>query len=231
MAIPSDPFSSILWNLGFAICHQLPERSFVLGGYQMPMCARDTGIYLGFLAVVLFYVLTRRYRKAKIFDRPTIMAAIFGMALYLFDGASSYLGLLSTNNPMRLATGLLFGISAGLLLCTAASVLLTKGDPKERVFTWLDLSFFYFPAAFLWGFLVWTDPGVIGWYVLATVISIGFLGFFLLLAMLAWGATRGFTLAPGRQRRRLLLAATITEFVIIALLWLGHLITSGLVID
>ena len=39
----------------YARCHQMPERSFFLGSYQFPLCARCTGIMLGrVLAVLLF---------------------------------------------------------------------------------------------------------------------------------------------------------------------------------
>jgi len=34
---------------GYAVCHQLAERSFFVAGQKLPLCARDTGIYLGVL--------------------------------------------------------------------------------------------------------------------------------------------------------------------------------------
>src|SRR5262249_46137120 len=30
------------------VCHQIPERSFKLAGYQLAVCSRCTGIYMGF---------------------------------------------------------------------------------------------------------------------------------------------------------------------------------------
>ena len=37
----------LLFPIGSFICHQRPERSFFVGGQQLPVCARCTGLYLG----------------------------------------------------------------------------------------------------------------------------------------------------------------------------------------
>jgi uncharacterized membrane protein len=37
----------LLFPIGTFICHQRPERSFVLHGRQLPVCARCTGLYVG----------------------------------------------------------------------------------------------------------------------------------------------------------------------------------------
>jgi len=61
---------SFFIRLFFApICHQMENRSFSLGDVTLAVCARCTGIYLGFLAGVLTMPLIRRifhgldYRK------------------------------------------------------------------------------------------------------------------------------------------------------------------------
>jgi hypothetical protein len=36
-------------------CHQSPERSFYIAGYPLAVCARCTGLYVGFAAAVAFY--------------------------------------------------------------------------------------------------------------------------------------------------------------------------------
>jgi hypothetical protein len=41
------PVASVLYAAGSLICHQLPERSFHLQGFQLPVCARCLGIYGG----------------------------------------------------------------------------------------------------------------------------------------------------------------------------------------
>ena len=38
-----------IFPIGRYICHQRPERSFVVHGQQMPVCARCTGLYVGAL--------------------------------------------------------------------------------------------------------------------------------------------------------------------------------------
>ena len=35
------------YHAGSLVCHQLPERSFHIGGVQMPVCARCVGLYAG----------------------------------------------------------------------------------------------------------------------------------------------------------------------------------------
>ena len=37
-------------------CHQMPERSFFINGMQFPLCARCTGILVGYLVGVLLFV-------------------------------------------------------------------------------------------------------------------------------------------------------------------------------
>ncbi len=40
-------FSGKTDAIGYALCHQIPERSFHIGDYQLPLCARCSGMYLG----------------------------------------------------------------------------------------------------------------------------------------------------------------------------------------
>jgi uncharacterized membrane protein len=39
--------SAATYAFGSLICHQLPERSFHIGAYQLPVCARCFGLYSG----------------------------------------------------------------------------------------------------------------------------------------------------------------------------------------
>jgi len=38
-------------------CHQKPERSFFIKGYQFPVCARCTGVIIGYLLAIPIVIL------------------------------------------------------------------------------------------------------------------------------------------------------------------------------
>lgn len=95
-------------------CHQIPERSFGISGYQFPVCARCTGILLGQIAAFLIPPL----RRLSIWKD---VALLFPMAL---DGGTQFLGLQKSTNRRRLITGLLGGIGYAALLCNVAHRLL-----------------------------------------------------------------------------------------------------------
>jgi uncharacterized membrane protein len=55
---------AIFYGLGSLICHQIPERSFYLAGFQLPVCARCLGIYVGAAAGAAL-VLMRSWREGS----------------------------------------------------------------------------------------------------------------------------------------------------------------------
>ena len=103
--------------IGYGLCHQLPERSLFGGGYQLPVCARDTGIYFGFaLGLIALSVLARRSRPQELPRWPVLVLIGVFVAAMGFDGVTSYGGLRETTNDLRLITGL--GTGWGLAALT-----------------------------------------------------------------------------------------------------------------
>lgn len=102
--------------VGFGLCHQLPERSFFGAGYQVPVCARDTGIYAGFLIAVVVLLLLDRGRRSS--ELPPIggmvVLGVFLLAMAV-DGVTSYGGWRETTNEIRLLTGLAAGYAIAAL--------------------------------------------------------------------------------------------------------------------
>lgn len=120
--------------LGFGLCHQLPARSFFAGGYQLPVCARDTGIYVGFVAALLVAALLDRGRRRTGMPPSWLLGVGFAaVALLGWDGVTSYMGLRPTTNLIRLATGTGMGFAIALLIVPMLNAQLWRRGSAERV--------------------------------------------------------------------------------------------------
>lgn len=103
------------WRLAFRMmCHGLTRRCLELFGVPMPICARCVGIYLGLLAGVAFFRLVPLLRERVM--RGVAMAAAFPLGL---DGLTQLAGFRESNNPLRMATGLIAGLAFGLWILSA----------------------------------------------------------------------------------------------------------------
>ena len=124
--------------VGFAVCHRIPERSFILAGRQLPLCARCTGTFLGaMLALAVMLVLGRR-RASSLPPVPVLGLLVIFMGVWAFDGLNSYLGLYpgapqlyQPQNWLRLTTGLLEGLALMIFLFPILNFTLWR-DPKQE---------------------------------------------------------------------------------------------------
>ena len=119
--------------IGYAFCHRISERSFHIGSYQLPLCARCSGMYLGAMTgLVLQSIVGRKRGKMPHWSILTLLA-IFLVA-FAVDGSNSYLYLLKQvqpgflpkvpnlyvpNNTLRLLTGSGMGLGMAALLFPA----------------------------------------------------------------------------------------------------------------
>jgi uncharacterized membrane protein len=144
--------------LGYGLCHQLPARSLAAGGYQLPVCARDTGIYLGFVAAVAVAALLDRGRHRTGMPPAWLLGLGFVAVAFLgWDGVTSYLGMRPTTNLLRLATGVGTGFAIALVMVPLLNTQLWKRRSEERVLgstlaglAWCAAAPLTF-AAFWWG--------------------------------------------------------------------------------
>ncbi|HIW84713.1 MAG TPA: DUF2085 domain-containing protein [Candidatus Dorea gallistercoris] len=88
------------WCKKYCRCHQMPERSFFLKGYQLPLCARCTGIALGHIAAFL----------AAPFHTFRLSIAILMLPLAV-DGTIQHFTAYRSNNFRRIVTGCLYGFA------------------------------------------------------------------------------------------------------------------------
>lgn len=89
---------SMEWFYKYWGCHQLPERSFSIFNYQLPICARCTGIIIGgFISLILIPFIDLPY-YALIMIIPMIL-----------DGFIQLKTSYESNNFKRFITGFLYG--------------------------------------------------------------------------------------------------------------------------
>jgi uncharacterized membrane protein len=160
--------------LGFGLCHQMPERSFFGGGVQVPVCARDTGIYFGVLVSLALISLLHKG------DHPRGFPTWFGwtaIALMIgamgLDGGTEYAGLRTTTNELRLITGLLAGFAIGALIAPMINDELWRTGSARRVLgkpwmlvTWLAVV----PLAY--AVVYWALPLLGIWYPIIAALAI-----------------------------------------------------------
>ena len=95
-------------------CHQMPERSFFIKGYQFPLCARCTGLLLGYLFGTLLWVV----------EKMSIPICIIMCGFMYMDWKLQDLHVLPSTNIRRLVTGLMCGIGYIHIIARIIDVLL-----------------------------------------------------------------------------------------------------------
>ena len=107
--------------IGYAVCHQAPARSFLIGERPTPLCARCSGTFLGALLGILY--LGRLGRRGEIPPLKIGLVLILFVAAFGLDGANSFARLLpglpvlyQSQNWLRLATGTGMGLGVAAVL-------------------------------------------------------------------------------------------------------------------
>lgn len=88
-------------NIVFTYCHGKPERSFFWKGRQFPVCARCTGIYLGYLSYPFFLF--------DIFFLNLFLTLVLILPA-LTDGLSQAFYNRESTNFLRVLTGFFAGV-------------------------------------------------------------------------------------------------------------------------
>jgi uncharacterized membrane protein len=101
-----------LMRIGELSCHQIYERSFTFRGYQFPVCARCTGIFIGHIIAIFSCIMGVR------------ISLIISVLLILITAGDGFLQLFKikeSTNVRRLITGILAGIGFIFILVNIAS--------------------------------------------------------------------------------------------------------------
>ena len=126
--------SAVVYAAGSLVCHQIPERSFHLGGSQLAVCARCVGIYAGgaggavatTLALCLpmrtpALTVTRIGPILVVAALPTVVTVVLEM-----------LGLWLPTNELRALAGVPFGVAIAFVVTAFAKVHYDSCAPRRR---------------------------------------------------------------------------------------------------
>lgn len=133
--------------MGYAVCHRLTERTFMINGRQLPLCARCTGMYLGAALSLLTLWLAGRSRHTFLPPLPILLILLGFIGIMGLDGLNSYSHffpnaphLYQPRNWLRLLTGTGTGLAMGaILLPTLAQTLWREQDFRPSLSTLREL--------------------------------------------------------------------------------------------
>lgn len=167
-----DILNSFFNLAGSLVCHQLPSRTIYAEGMPLPMCARDTGIYLGFFAGMLFILSFRRLHCDRQPSLPYAVILCLLMIPMMVDGIGSYLGFFDTDNTARLLTGTLFGLPLPVFLIPAANFKINGMNKNKVLRSPLELAVLIAAGLFV---CIPVLRGMLPWILPATVIILSFI--------------------------------------------------------
>ena len=107
----------VLFPFGHFICHQRPERSFFIGGQQLPVCARCTGLYLGAALAIPFAVAAAVAVSSRRNRRIFLVAALPTLITWTLEFA----GIVPFSNVVRFVCALPLGFVAAWMVFTTVA--------------------------------------------------------------------------------------------------------------
>ncbi|MDD5747503.1 MAG: DUF2085 domain-containing protein [Actinomycetota bacterium] len=190
--------NALLWvmrQIGYAICHQIPSRCLEFDGRTLPVCARDTGIYLSFFFCMLAFLIIYRGKAPKHPSRKKLLIVALMIVPTVVDAITSYAGLRESTNLVRLLTGVLAGASISALVfpfMKGYSWEEKAGDREEKTMfeRWGILVLFAAPPLFSlllllnWPGAFWFWAPIVTLSIFATIYSLCYALFHLLLDFL-----------------------------------------------
>lgn len=100
-------FADLYYYLFHYTCHQNPVRCYWLFDYQLPVCVRCLGIYLGAVIGLVIYPLIKNIKSTKIPPKWLLLVCFVPIGI---DGICSALHVYASPHWIRLLTGLICGI-------------------------------------------------------------------------------------------------------------------------
>lgn len=143
--VPLGTLADRLQLIVHGVCAQ--QNRIYLGPYTLPLCARNTGIYAGFLATLLYLVVLGRGRAARLPPLPIagfLVAAIAAMGIDGFNSLARDVGgynVYTPDNRLRVITGLGMGMALGAFMPLMFNLSLRYDARREQriVANWIEV--------------------------------------------------------------------------------------------
>jgi uncharacterized membrane protein len=123
-------------------CHQMPDRSLFVFGYEMAVCSRCFAIYAAFLLGGLaFYFLRNRLKPFHILYYILLClpmgidgtAQLFGIAIPRGIGPGfELIWTTLSNNELRVITGAIFGLGSALFVLPYVQHIIESDDEPKK---------------------------------------------------------------------------------------------------
>jgi hypothetical protein len=145
VAWPGVPLDRKMYSVVHGVCAQI--HNVRVGGLDLPLCARNTGIYSSFLITSLYLLALGRRRAAKLPPWPITIALGLFIAIMAVDGLNSMFvdmflpHLYTPQNWLRTLTGIGMGTAMAVLLLLILNISLRRDyDDQQRIIgNWLEL--------------------------------------------------------------------------------------------
>ena len=141
LALLAWPGAQLNWKM-YAVVHGVCAQvhNVNVGGVQLPLCARNTGIYSSFTVTMLFLLALGRARAAKLPPLPVTIALGLLAVVMAVDGFNSMFRdlflphLYTPRNELRTLTGIGLGVGLAVVMLMILNLALRKdADTEQRV--------------------------------------------------------------------------------------------------
>ena len=178
------------------VCAQ--EHFLRIGAMQMPLCARNTGIYAAVSGTLLFLLVMGRARAAALPSVTITLALMVGAIAMVVDGVNSLLldvgglNFYPPRNELRVITGLLMGSAIGVFLVLMFNLALRQRPETGRpiLASWVEylalllvnvglyILIFFGPTALFYPLAILSVAGILGVLFIANLFVAGMIGGF-----------------------------------------------------
>lgn len=106
------------WLMDLVPCHRMKSRSLTIKGYTLPLCARCTGILLGYLFFPILLVVN--------LNLSLWLGIILNFPMVL-DGWTQKKKLRMSNNSLRFTTGIISGFGQSIIIVSISQIIISIG--------------------------------------------------------------------------------------------------------